>query len=298
MFNLKSKKYSIYLVLVIVISNLPWKVAFSCENTEIEEMKKVGVSEDIIKYYCELYYSKKPKYKLQKFEIEQEINEKVNEKVNDDMMFTKNKNEFEKINCSDEEILELKKLKLPKEYIEKICEFGLVENEEEVENVKSNNETRNRTRNNSSNYVIGAGLGGLYSGKIGIIGMVKIKESFLGMSFGNYFHPENDSSEHVKFFGINIIGGYDFGNYYFLSQVGSQGTFAKEECNYYTDPSKNYCDKKYGLTNGINLSGGYSTENNLRGLNIGAGMILWNDYTSDTGKNLVGKALLSVGYHF
>jgi len=290
MFIFKSKKYLIHLILMIVIFDSSVRIAFSCGNTEIQEMKKVGVSEGIIKYYCELYYSKKPKDKLQKFEIKQE----ENEEVNDDMMLTKKKNESEKINCSDEEILELKKLKFSKEYIEKICEFELVENKEEVENVESSNETRN----NSLNYIIGAGLGGLYSGKIGIIGLVKIEESFLGVSFGNYFHPENENSEYVKFFGFNIIGGYNFGNYYFLSQVGSQGIFAKEECNYYTDPSKNYCDNKYGLTKGINLSGGYSTEHNLRGLNIGAGMILWNDYTSDTGKNLVGKTLLSVGYHF
>ena len=128
--------------------------------------------------------------------------------------------------------MELKKLKFSKEYIEEICEFRLIENEEEVENVESNNETRNRTRNYSLNYIIGAGLGNLYSGKIGIIGLVKIKKSFLGVSFGNYFHPENESSEHVRFFGFNIIGGYDFDNYYFLSKVGPQGTFAKEECNY------------------------------------------------------------------
>lgn len=194
--------------------------------------------------------------------------------------------------------MELKKLKFSKEYIEEICEFRLIENEEEVENVESNNETRNRTRNYSLNYIIGAGLGNLYSGKIGIIGLVKIKKSFLGVSFGNYFHPENESSEHVRFFGFNIIGGYDFDNYYFLSKVGPQGTFAKEECNYYTDPSKNYCDKKYGLTNGVNLSVGYSTEKNLRELNLSAGIILWNDYTSDAGKNLVGNSLLSIGYHF
>lgn len=77
---------------MIVIFDSSVRIAFSCGNTEIEEMKKVGVSEGIIKYYCELYYSKKPKDKLQKFEIKQE----VDEEVNDDMILTKKRMSLKK----------------------------------------------------------------------------------------------------------------------------------------------------------------------------------------------------------